>query len=166
MVVVLPVPLTPTMSTTAGPPSTDGRGVQSTSRGDEQRGELGADGRLGTAGVAPAARPLDDVDGQRRADVAGDERLLDVVPGRAAGFAEEAAELRHEAAAGPLEAGVERRRGRGLGERESGRTARRRARARAVGSGGAGVGSPAAAGSGSACGSGPGGRRLERLGGS
>ena len=46
MVVVLPVPLTPTMRTTAGPPAIAERGLQARSRGDEQRGELGPDGRL------------------------------------------------------------------------------------------------------------------------
>ena len=47
---------------------------------DEQRRELGADRGLGTVGVAAPAGALDEVDGQRRADVAGDERLLDLVP--------------------------------------------------------------------------------------
>ena len=43
IVVVLPVPLTPTTSTIAGPPSAAGFGVHSSSRGGEQRRELGAD---------------------------------------------------------------------------------------------------------------------------
>ena len=108
MVVVLPVPFTPTTSTTAGPPSTAERGSQARSRCDEQRRELRADGGLGTAGLAPLARPLDEVDGERRTDVAGDERLLDVVPHRPVGAAEVAAELAdHEAATRPLEAVVE-----------------------------------------------------------
>ena len=41
-----------------------------------------ADGGLGTARIAPLAGALDEVDGESGADVAGDERLLDVVPGR------------------------------------------------------------------------------------
>ena len=80
MVVVLPVPLTPTTSTTAGPPPVAGRGVQARSRSHEQGRQLGPDGGLGAARVAALAGALDEVDGQRRPDVPGDERLLDLVP--------------------------------------------------------------------------------------
>ena len=127
MVVVLPVPLTPTTSRTAGPPSADGPRRPVEVARDEQGRELGADRRLGATRVATLAGPLDEIDGERRADVAGDERLLDVVPLRVVA-AEEAAQLGHEAGPRPLEALVEgvrpgRRRG-----RRSDRTARRRAR--------------------------------------
>ena len=120
MVVVLPVPLTPTTRTTAGPPATAERGRPVEVARDEQRGELGADGRLGTARVAAPAGALDEVDRERRADVAGDERLLDVVPGRTLAGAgpEEAAQAGHEAAAGPFEAGLEG--GLGLGREDVG----------------------------------------------
>ena len=47
----------------------------------EQGGELRTHGRLRCRGVVPATRPLDDIHGQAGPDVAGDERLLDVVPG-------------------------------------------------------------------------------------
>ena len=50
---------------------------------DEQRAELGADRGLGAARVAAPAGALDDIHREGRADVAGDERLLDVVPRRA-----------------------------------------------------------------------------------
>ena len=82
---------------------------------DEQRIELGADRRLRAAGVAPCAGALDEVHGERRSDIAGDERLLDVVPLRPVGVAEEAAQLGHEPAAGPFESLVE---GVGRGDRE------------------------------------------------
>ena len=92
---------------------------------DEQRGELGADGRLGAARVASRAGPLDDVDRQGGADVAGDERLLDVVPRRASpARPEEAAQPGHEAAAGPLEAGVEARASGAAGDAARGRCRR------------------------------------------
>ena len=65
--------------------------------------------------MAPAAGSLDEVDGERRPDVARDQRLLDLVPGWTIGAAQVAAELRHERAAGPLESLVE---GVGGGDRE------------------------------------------------
>ena len=64
-----------------------GRGVQAEVARDEERRQLGPDRRLGAARVAPRAGPLDQLDRQRGPDVAGDQRLLDVVPGRAAGVA-------------------------------------------------------------------------------
>ena len=117
IVVVLPVPLTPTTSTTAGPPAAAGCGAQSRSRAHEQRRQLGADGRLRTLGVAPSAGALDEVDGQRRSDVAGDERLLDVVPGRSVGAAQVAPELGHERRRGSSRALIERVGGRDGEER-------------------------------------------------
>ncbi len=76
---------------------------------DEKGGQLRPDSRFGTARVAPAACSLDEIDGEGRTDVTRDERLLDVVPGRSlpGPGSEEAAKPRHEAAARPLEAGVE-----------------------------------------------------------
>ena len=60
MVVVLPVPLTPTMRTTAGPPSTDGSGAQARSRGTRRaassaRTAARRPGRV-AAGDGPARR--------------------------------------------------------------------------------------------------------------
>ena len=49
---------------------------------DEQRGELEPDRRLRTGRVVAPAGALDEVDGEGRPDVAGDERLLDLVPRR------------------------------------------------------------------------------------
>ena len=83
MVVVLPVPLTPTTSTTAGPPLTGRARAPVEVARDEQGRQLGPDGGLRTARTAPSTGALDEIDGERRADVAGDERLLDVVPRRA-----------------------------------------------------------------------------------
>ena len=59
-------------------------------------------GRAARAPARPARSP-------GRPDVAGDQRLLDLVPGRAAGLAaaEQAAQPRHEPAARPLESGAE-----------------------------------------------------------
>ena len=80
MVVVLPVPLTPTTSTTAGPPATAERGLQARSRATSSEASSSADGLFGTARLASPAGALDEVDGEGRADIARDERLLDLVP--------------------------------------------------------------------------------------
>ena len=109
MVVVLPVPLTPTTSTTAGL-SGDGRArVPDEVARDQKRRQLGADGRLGSTRRAAAPGAVDELDRQRGADVAGDERLLDVVPRRPLGAVgdEGAAQSRHEAAPGALQPGIE-----------------------------------------------------------
>ena len=77
--------------------------------GDQPRRELGADVRQRAIGTLSEARHLDDVHRQRRADVTGDERLLDVVPGRIIGTGpDDASEAGHETATRALEAGVER----------------------------------------------------------
>ena len=91
---------------------------------DEQGRQLGPDRRLGSRRVAILAGTLDEVDRERRPDVAGDQRFLDVVPRRSlAGRGPELApEACHEAAPGPLQAGVEG--GRGVG-RDSGGAAGR-----------------------------------------
>ena len=73
--------------------------------------------------MTSAARSLDEVDGERGSHIAGDQRLLDLVPGRAVGGPEIPAELCHERAAGLLEPFVERV-GRRDGE-ERGRVERR-----------------------------------------
>ena len=75
----------------------------------EERRELGPDGRLGAARIAPAASTLHEVDRQGRADVAGDQRLLDLVPLRplAGAGPEERPEPRHEVAPGPFQAVLE-----------------------------------------------------------
>ena len=80
MVVVLPVPLTPTTSTMAGPPSAAGFGVHSSvvALGEQGR-QLGPDRGL-RADVAALAGALDDVHRELRPDVAGDQDLLDRVP--------------------------------------------------------------------------------------
>ena len=81
IVVVLPVPLTPTTSTIAGPPRSRGVGSQcAASRGDEQPRELRPNGGLGASTSLALARPLDEVHRERGADVAGDQDLLDLVP--------------------------------------------------------------------------------------
>ena len=100
---------------------------------DEERRELVADRGLGSIGVAATARPLDEVHGQRRAHVARDERLFDVVPGRAVDAAEIATELGHERAARPLQALIERVRG---GDREEGGRVERRVGSFRLGLGG------------------------------
>ncbi len=80
IVVVLPVPLTPT-TRTHGRAAGHGRTrVPDEIAGDEERRQLGADGRLGSTGGTAAPGAIDELDGQRGADVARDERLLDVVP--------------------------------------------------------------------------------------
>ena len=70
--------------------------------GEEPR-QLVADGLRGL-GVPPAAGTVDDVHGQGRPDVAGDQRLLDLVPVRLAARAERAPQPGGEAGAGLLEA--------------------------------------------------------------
>src|SRR4029078_1875067 len=61
-------------------------------------------GPRGPPGRARAARTLHHVHRERRPDVPGDQRLLDVVPGRAFALrAEGAAETRHEDATRALE---------------------------------------------------------------
>ena len=72
----------------------------------EQAGELVADGLLG-GDVAALARALDEVHRQGGPDVAGDQRLLDLLPVRPAGHAERAAEPGAEPGAGLLEAVLE-----------------------------------------------------------
>ena len=87
-VVVLPVPLTPTTSTTAGRLAVR-LGVQRAvhvrvERGDqlvgEQRAQL-AGGRGCRAPSGRVAQPLDDLPGGRDADVGGDQGVLDLLPG-------------------------------------------------------------------------------------
>ena len=74
----------------------------------EEVGELGADGPLGSTGIAPLASSGDEVDRQRRADVAGDERLLDVLPGLLPPARERCAKPGGEARPGALETGLQR----------------------------------------------------------
>ena len=80
MVVVLPVPFTPTISTTAGAPS--GRAsAHGGSRGSEERGELATHRGGGAVARAVDRRARSTtLRRERRADVAGDQALLDVVP--------------------------------------------------------------------------------------
>ncbi len=75
----------------------------------QQPGELVAHRGLRAVRVAPRPGPLDDLDRERRADVAGDERLLDLLPGRGVWVAqpEDPAQAGHEAAAAPGDAGGE-----------------------------------------------------------
>ena len=74
---------------------------------DQERRELLADRALRALSVAPAAGALDEIDRQRRPDVARDQCLLDVVPGRTVDATKVAAELGHERSAGLLEPLIE-----------------------------------------------------------
>ena len=86
--------------------------------GDQPRGKLGADVGQRALGTLAEAGLLDDIHRQRCADVTGDERLLDVIPGRIIGAGPDGAtEAGHEAATGALETRVERTDVLGLGER-------------------------------------------------
>ena len=87
MVVVLPVPLTPTTSTT-GRRLLVALGVQGAVQGRVDQGEqlLAQQGAqfLGGAGAEhlhPGAQPLDELLGRGHADVGGDEDVLDLLPG-------------------------------------------------------------------------------------
>ncbi len=75
---------------------------------DEEGGQLRADRGLGSGRIPAGAGTLDDFHRQGRPDVARDQGLLDVVPGRTARTAEDAAQLRHEPAPRALQAGVDR----------------------------------------------------------
>ena len=76
---------------------------------DEQGRKLRTDGRLGATRVPSPPCSLDDVHGERRPDVPGDQGLLDVVPRRSAAIlrSKEPAEPRHEAATRPLQAVIQ-----------------------------------------------------------
>ena len=76
MLVVLPVPLTPTTSTTAGTSGAGLRGQRRRVPGGEQRDELGLEREL-RGQVAPGTRLAHDLHRQVGAQVRGDERLLD-----------------------------------------------------------------------------------------
>ena len=86
-VVVLPAPLTPTTSSTAGMPSR--RVVRSDAvqarveRGDQLVGEQAAQlaGGAGAEHPGPLAEPVDDLPGGVDADVGGDQAVLDLLPG-------------------------------------------------------------------------------------
>ena len=103
MVVVLPVPLTPTMRTTAGWPAAAGLGRQPARRAAEvppARPERRPP--PSRSSFRRRARSTTSI-GQHAADVAGDQQLLDRVPvgcGRAR--LQQAPQTRHEAAAAPL----------------------------------------------------------------
>ena len=86
-----------------------GRGPSARGAVDEQLTELGLDGS-DRRGVRAAPGGLDDVDGQSRPDVGGDERLLDRLPGRLVGpRSEDRSQPGHEPATRP-QAGVDARR--------------------------------------------------------
>ena len=81
MVVVLPVPLTPTTRITAGWSGSGRGGAQATSGRDTSRlAQLRLDSRHRRGLRAPPGGG-DDLDGQPRPEVGGDERLLDLLPG-------------------------------------------------------------------------------------
>ena len=107
MVVVLPVPLTPTTSTIAGPPSAAGTGSQcSASRGASSPASSARTASSAETSLRLRARSTRSID-ERGADVAGDQRLLDLVPVRATATAEGAAQPGAEPGAGLLEALLE-----------------------------------------------------------
>ena len=126
--------------------------------GHEERGELGPHGRLGGRRVAAGPGPLHDLDRQGRADVAGDERLLDVVPRRPARpAAEEATQPTDEPGPTLLETGDEVARRSRRPDRAEGSAARRRRRRFGGGRQGGGSGSAGPASKSAGSGSQPGG---------
>ncbi len=84
--VVLPVPLTPTTSTTPGLPSLRSTAQRPVEGGVDEREQLLAEdvahrrGRL-ALDLDPGAQPLDQLLGRAHADVGGEQGVLDLLPG-------------------------------------------------------------------------------------